>query len=439
MNLEQENASLREALRVLQERYDRLDLSTAKKIQDLRDENEILAEANQLLLEKQSSQSQKLDTTCVFRVPDELLLPGTELEIHQIMTVDKVHSFGNLLSVSAHATKYEIVITGGADKSICVHNWKSGKKLCHVETTSPVLALAFNPHREYANFFVAAGMDARHALYKLVEERDEWHIETLCHFHDHSRPGTFRVAWSESGRMFATGSRDKSVNIYQCSEIVKGQSERYIKIKSFYFNGTVEAIVFAPTDKIQDDQENSNHESLVIAVRDDCYVHYVNCSTLEKDRVNMNPDGIEHVSYTIMDLSISPSGKYLLAATDSDRNFIFSVRHQCIKKQSRMRKLIRKNTVLRSFYGHKAGPYSQPRATWHPSEKYVISNNEENGAIFVWSIASERIVRTLDAHDGLVRDLVYLKSDSPVLITVSYDKRLKVWESPLAKTRLEFI
>lgn len=44
----------------------------------------------------------------------------------------------------------------------------------------------------------------------------------------------------------------------------------------------------------------------------------------------MNPDGIEHVSYTIMDLSLSPSGKYLLAATDSNRNFIFSVRRECL-------------------------------------------------------------------------------------------------------------
>lgn len=46
----------------------------------------------------------------------------------------------------------------------------------------------------------------------------------------------------------------------------------------------------------------------------------------------MNQDGIEHVSYTIMDLRVSPSGKYLLAATDSSRNFIFEVRtyrHLC--------------------------------------------------------------------------------------------------------------
>lgn len=41
--------------------------------------------------------------------------------------------------------------------------------------------------------------------------------------------------------------------------------------------------------------------------------------------MNMNQDGIEHVSYTIMDLRVSPSGKYLLAATDSSRLFVFEV------------------------------------------------------------------------------------------------------------------
>ena len=98
---------------------------------------------------------------------------------------------------------------------------------------------------------------------------------------------------------------------------------------------------------------------------------------------------------------------------------------------------VRQNAALRNFYGHKAGPYSQPRAIWHPSEKYVISNNEDSGAIFVWSIASERVVKTFDAHDGLVRDLVCPSPPSstrpPLLITVSYDKRMKVWELPLAK------
>eukprot|EP00644_Phytophthora_capsici_P013984 jgi/Phyca11/539192/estExt2_Genewise1Plus.C_PHYCAscaffold_30049 len=423
MDLEAENARLQAALQALQERYDHLNASTNKQIQDLTDENEILAEANRLLLEKQEQghQNPPKDPQSLLQVPDKLLLPGPELTIHQLVALDNVHSFGNLLSVSTHATRPEIVVSGGADKCICVHDWKTGEKLCGLSTSSPVLSLAFNPTREYANYFVAGGMDARHALYRLVHQGEEWRIDTVAEFHDHNRHGAFKLAWSNDGRMFATGSSDKSLNIYQCLQLVErggeGGSEQIEKIKSFYFNGTVEAMVFAP--EVNGDKDTSG-ELLVIAVRDDCYVHYVDCSTLEKERVNMNPDGIEHVSYTIMDLSLSPSGKYLLAATDSNRNFIFS---------------IKQNLALRSFYGHKAGPYSQPRAVWHPSEKYVISNNEESGAVFIWSIASERVVESFDAHDGLVRDLVCpvttSSSGAPMLVTVSYDKRLKVWESPL--------
>ncbi|UIZ21142.1 hypothetical protein KXD40_000573 [Peronospora effusa] len=429
MELTAENATLREALHELQERYERLDLSTTKKIHDLTDENELLAEANRLLLEKQAQISFVSSTENVpspFQVPDELLLPGPELTIHPLVTLDNVHTFGNLLSVSAHATRPEIVITGGADKCISVHDWKTEKKLCVLETSGPVLALAFNPKAEYADYFVAAGMDAKHALYRSIQEKEEkWHIQMLWQFHDHNRHGAFKLAWSASGHLFATGSSDKSLNIYQCSGLVgRGQTGAEVceKIKSFYFNGTVEAIVFAPDTMSETDDGKRSHEVLVIAVRDDCYVHYVNCLTFEKERVNMNSDGIEHVSYTIMGLSLSPSGKYLLAATDANLNFIFSVKQ---------------NVVLRSLYGHQAGPYSQPRAAWHPSEKYVISNNEENGAIFVWSVASERVVETLDAHKGLVRDLVcpvtLSSTGSPMMITVSYDKRMKVWELPLAK------
>ncbi|KAG2525009.1 hypothetical protein BBO99_00003070 [Phytophthora kernoviae] len=406
-----ENDSLREALRLLQERYDRLDDSTTKQIQELTDEIELLAEANRYLLEKQAASHPKPseDPLLVLQVPDELLLPGPELQINEVAVIDSAHSFGNLLSVSSHATKPEIVVTGGADKCICVHDWRTKTKLCSIQTSAPVLALAFNPKTEFADYFVAAGMDAKHALYRLVRQGEEWELETVWEFNDHTRHGAFKVAWSASGLLFATGSSDKSLNIYQCSQLVRADArdthggEKCEKIKSFYFNGTVEAIVFAPSPSTASEEgvselsvEPSSHEVLVIAVRDDCYVHYVDCSTFEKERVNMNPDGIEHVSYTIMDLALSPSGKYLLAATDSNRNFIFS---------------IKRNVVLRSFYGHKAGPYSQPRATWHPSEKYVVSNNEENGTIFVCSI----------------------------LVTVSYDKRLKVWESPLEKAVVELM
>lgn len=95
---------------------------------------------------------------------------------------------------------------------------------------------------------------------------------------------------------------------------------------------------------------------------------------------------------------------------------------------------VKSNIVLRNFYGHKAGPYSQPRALWHPSEKYVLSNTEESGAVFVWCVASERVVETITAHDALVRDFeisAVSTGQQATLYTVSYDKLLKVWFASL--------
>ncbi|RLN89982.1 hypothetical protein BBJ28_00002377 [Nothophytophthora sp. Chile5] len=405
--LHEENKRLREALHVLQQRYDRLDAAAAKQIQDLTDENELLAESNRLLLEQQEARSSPAveaedSLLLLLQVPDELLIPGPAVEMHELVEMDNVHSFGNLLCVSAHALRPELVITGGADRQICVHDWRSKRTLCAVECDAPVLTLAFNPRPEYADYFVAASMDAKHGLYRLVEGQEGWMIENLFEFHDHTRQGAFRVAWSASGRLFATGASDKALHIYQCSSLKTTGDETCEKIQSFYFNGTVEAIAFAPAS-LSDSEATEEElkptlptkELIVIAVRDDCYVHYVDCSTFEKERYDLLVE----------------------------------------------RSATKRNVALRNFYGHKAGAYSQPRVAWHPSEKYVISNTEDSGVAFLWSIASERAVEILDAHETLVRDLACtstsLITDPSALVTVSYDKRLKVWGWPLAKTGVE--
>ncbi|KAJ0407033.1 hypothetical protein ATCC90586_004827 [Pythium insidiosum] len=425
--LEAENARLRDDLRVLQEKYAALDDSTTARIQSLTDELELLAEANQLLMENQATAKRMSSVaasteTPLSQIPDELLLPGDGLTTTQRAVLEDVHAAGNLLSIASPRTLPHLVATGGVDKQIVVSDWKKARKLCVYQASAPVLGLAFNP--QYPQFFVACFMDAKHALLRLHELDGSWQIEEVAMFHDHTRPGAMRVQWSSSGDLFATGSSDKSINVYRCSALAATGSDipQCEKVKSFYFNGIVEAIAFVPAVSEGAESEIRN-ELLAIAVRDDCYVHYVDCHTMEKERINMNQDGIEHVSYTIMDLRASPSGKYLLAATDKDRHFVFPIKG---------------NAVLRSLYGHKAGPYSQPRVCWHPSEKYVVSNTEDSGRLYVWCLASERVIDTIDAHDKLVRDLSYDATDpdigAPMMLTVSYDKRIKVWQSSAGKT-----
>lgn len=302
-DLARENAALRDELRALQARYDALETSTSEKIQALTDENEILADANQLLMENEEAfkrlnggrlGSDGAASASVMQVPDELLLPGPGLKTQEVATVEEVHAFGNLLSVAAHSTRPELALTGGVDKSICLHDWQQRLKLCGFSAGAPVLSLVFNPRPELADYFVAGFMDATHGLYKLaVDGNGSWSIEEVARFHDHTRHGTLRAVWSATGLLFATGSSDKSLNMYRCSfDAAEADKMQCEKLKTFYFNGTVEAIAFAPRpgDSQTDGVETTEtaraevSELLAIAVRDDCYVHYVDCSTLEKER-----------------------------------------------------------------------------------------------------------------------------------------------------------
>ncbi|DAZ96210.1 TPA: hypothetical protein N0F65_012572 [Lagenidium giganteum] len=409
-----ENTQLREELRRLQAKYDQLHEETTKKIHELIDENEILADANRLLMENKEVLD-KLQPTqpepAATQVPDELLLPGNGLSVTAAQTLREVHGAGNLLCVATHNARPALVVTGGVDKHAVVHDWRQQRKLCAIEMSAPVLSLSFNPSPALADYFVAACMDGKCGLYKLVDHDGTWRIEELQVMHDHTRHGGMKAVWSTTGELFATGSSDKSVHLYKCKDLAATATEppSCDKIKSFFFNGTVESMVFVPPG------DDRTSELLAIAVRDDCYVHYVDLATLEKERVNMNQDGIEHVSYAILDLRVSPSGKYLLAATDKSRHFVFG---------------IKSNIVYRNFYGHEAGPYSQPRVVWDSSEKYIISNTERGGVLYVWCMASERVIDTIEAHEAMIRDIA-MSSDN-TLLSVSYDKSCKAWACKVA-------
>ena len=44
---------------------------------------------------------------------------------------------------------------------------------------------------------------------------------------------------------------------------------------------------------------------MIVGVRDDCNLHYINVHTLQAQKVNMNAMGDAHVSFTCMDLALS--------------------------------------------------------------------------------------------------------------------------------------
>lgn len=304
-SLAAENAQLRESLRVLQLRYDALEDASTTRIQALEDENDALADANRLLASRVVPTTSPVDALQETRVPDDLLVPAAGLAAPQeLCSLSRTHAAGiNLLSV---AVRGPVVLTGGADKSICAHDWRSRRKLCELLVSGPVLGIAFNPLPAYAGVFAAVFMDGRHGLFRLlrdghalvapVDESDasndtsEWSIAVVQLFHEHTRPGAMKLAWSSDGKLLATGASDKTLHLFQCVHLETPAATACEKLRSFYFNGAVEALAFIPPPRPRGDSEEllasttPRHELLAIAVRDDCYVHYVDCGTLEKER-----------------------------------------------------------------------------------------------------------------------------------------------------------
>ncbi|RHY18526.1 hypothetical protein DYB36_003877 [Aphanomyces astaci] len=410
----------------LREETDAKIADAAHQIYKLNEENDLLSEANEVLREENIALKAQLavaiagavDAAAVDvvvaglslkedAVPESLLTPGNDavLPVHEAAVLEQAHVM-NILSVSGHFHDQALVASGGADKYVKVHHWQKKVVVAAYDAGAPVLALSFHPAKAHANYLMASGMDGRHHVLRL--ERDQLHVVQV--FHDHTRQGNIRHAWLASGDLlgFATAASDKVAHVYRQTT---GETDAvtFEIAKSYYFNGTIEALAVVPP-------RHASNELVVVAVRDDCYVHYIDTTTLEKTRLNMNVDGIEHVSYTIMDVQTSPSGDYLLVATDANRHFV-------VKVQS--------NVVLRNFYGHKAGPYSQPRVAWHASEQFVVSNTEGEGGLVMWSVASEKVVQRVKAHDKLLRDLWYTQLDNGVdmLVTASYDKTLKLWHT----------
>ena len=362
-----------------QTKYMKLKESYEKHILQLGDENDLLSQENLLLKTENERLKALLNPTPAvpadLRVPEELLIEGNSTyPTRCVQVLEGTHSFGNLLSVAIYPLDPSIIATGGVDKYVTFHNWRTGTKLAEFNAEAPVLSLSFQ-----GNILGLACMDGRIQLLRYTSEG----VELLQTFHDHTRPGAMQFAWADA-ESFLTGSSDKSAHYYR----LEPEEGIYTKRKSYYFNGIVEAIAYGANQ-------------FIVSIRSDCYLHYIDGNTLEKRRINMNMDDIEHVSYTIMDLQVL-GDQYLLAATDPNRHFIVRIGD---------------NQPLRELYGHDADSYGQPRLVVDSTLKYVISNTQKTGELLIWSLASEQVVLRLSGHSAMVRDIAYCHGEEQMLST----------------------
>jgi WD40 repeat protein len=183
------------------------------------------------------------------------------------------------------------------------------------------------------------------------------------------------------------------------------QSVSLEEVKSFHFKGAVETLCFT-----------KNGSVLILYERDTSYLTYIDLiDGFKLSTYSINGDvcgGFDgHVSFAVLQLALSPDGKYICAATDASRNIVMEVGS---------------SNIVRDLYGHKNDSFSNPRVAWSQNGQYIFGNTQEDCSLLVWDVASSKIVKALKGHDGQLRD-IYSSKSSDIVVTASFDKSCRVW------------
>ncbi len=219
------------------------------------------------------------------------------------------------------------------------------------------------------------------------------------------------LVWSPSMPILAAASADGTVMILKVDLQDSGSVTVEI-VQRLHLSGTPESICFS-----------ADGSKLMCYIRDTPYLARFNLENdFEMTKINLNKGsgaavgGFEdHVSFAVMDMSVSPNGKYIALATDTSRNIVIDA---VSGKQ------------IRNLYGHTNDGFSNPKIAWSRSGQYIFGNTQEDGSCCVWDVASSSIVKRLAAHASPIRGL-FSSHLSDTLVTTSFDKQTKIWLEPM--------
>jgi hypothetical protein len=149
------------------------------------------------------------------------------------------------------------------------------------------------------------------------------------------------------------------------------------------------------------------------------YLTYMHCSSLVERRVSLNENSWDsHVSFTPLFLAPSPTGEFLLVATDKNIDI-----------------LLRTGTNIRTqvLCGHNCGDFGNPCVQWDRRGRYVYRTSHDDNSLFVYDVVTGKIASKVTGHKGVVRCVAVHPTDNRVL-TGSYDKSIVLWQSSEGST-----
>lgn len=339
-----------------------------------------------------------------------------------------LHGSANPLTVALSPDE-SVLISGGADGSILLIQWGavdpqhplSDPKFYYRVTdfTAPVISVAVASQ----NWVAVGGMDGSVSLVtyntqngKLTAQKQQ--IETLQTHKKYVK----NVKWSPNHELLATSCANGDINVYkvESSSMMTEDSalDNFVTVyhmRSLHLPGPVESLCFA------------SDNTLLAHARGTAYLTQFD---LSKDylatEINLNTNHIglanggfeDHVSFTVLDMQVSPCRNFLALATDANRHIILDL----ASKQQ-----------LRNLYGHQADGYSSPVVAWSANGQYLYCNDQQACCVWVYDIASSKIINKNANNDCRNQPhkrpikAIYSSARSNTLVTTSYDRETVVW------------
>lgn len=327
---------------------------------------------------------------------EELLAGGNGRFVNSMSaSLDNLHPGKPVLAVAFSPDPEKTwLATGSADKTIRITDYESH---AHIATfdhhQAGVISIAFSPVQP--DQLLSGSMDGTASLVSVASS------SVQQRFSDH-RKYVVCTAWHPEGRYFATGSYDHTVCLYEkssSSAAGAGAAGVFQLKKQFLFASNVESIHFTLDGKL-----------LLVAAREDNYLHCVDMDTLTEWKLNMNANQDDHVSFSALHVTSDAASKYLLVATDKNRNIMFSLAD---------------SQQVRNFYGSSNDVFSQPRIAFDPTAKYVYCTAQDQ-KVHVYDVASEKLLHKNAGHSATIRDMHHHPREN-CLATASFDRTVKLW------------
>jgi WD40 repeat protein len=412
-----ENATLKAKVKELTEQVKVLTVDNAALLAEVEiyRKEAALPTFSKLALGQAPPDDDNMDLTSDYMPGDDFVRAGNGVYPSEaVVTLHNLHGSANPLCCALNEND-TILASGGADSHLVLCQWGAAlspspnasaqvvQSAARIPCGAPVICTAFS-----APGLVAAGcMDGsiHVCMYETIGGQSGLQVKPVQVTLKHSKY-VKDLAWSPVAPILATASADGNIYVTMVNQ------ECMETLITLHLPGTVECLCFS-----------RDGTTLFCYARD---TPYLSCFDVEKKfeqtKVNLNKGGganggfEDHVSFAVMNMSVSPNDKYIVLATDASRNIVLE---------------IASGKQVRNLYGHMNDEFSQPKVGWSHNNSYILGNSQEESCICVWDIASSNIVQRLEGHSNPIRAL-YSSPQSDVLVTTSFDKMTKIWMPPIA-------